>query len=156
MNQILKVLKDAGVDLDISEAKIRELEINITLDKSYSELNEVILLLRANYKKALGLYSATDSNIPDKIKRDRNIYINSKLDTKKDITEKVIKIYDKTFEMLYRNNIFLDRELTRVEALFGRDYYRNIMERINCDNSLKTFLEVNILKKYSMKHWSKN
>ena len=45
LNQILKVLKDAGVDIDISEAKIRELEINITLDKSYSELNEVILLL---------------------------------------------------------------------------------------------------------------
>lgn len=148
LNQILKVLKNAGVDIDISEAKIRELEINITLDKSYSELNEVILLLlRANYKKALGLYSATDSNIPDKIKRDRSIYINSKLDTKKDITGKVIKIYDKTFEMLYRNNLFLDRELTRVEVLFGRDYYRNIMEKINCDNSLKTFLEVDILKK---------
>ena len=28
LNQILKVLKDAGVDIDISEAKIRELEIN--------------------------------------------------------------------------------------------------------------------------------
>ena len=49
--------------------------------------------------------------------------------------------------MFYRNNLFLDRELTRVEVLFGRDYYRNIMEKINCDNSLKTFLEVDILKK---------
>ncbi len=148
LNQILKVLKNAGIDIDISEAKIRELEINITLDKSYSELSEVILLiLRANYKKALGLYSATDSNVPEEIKRDRSIYINSKLDTKKDITGKVIKIYDKTFEMLYRNDLFLDRELTRVEVLFGRDYYRNIMEKINCDNSLKTFLETDVLKK---------
>lgn len=148
LNKILNSLKNIGVDIDISEAKIREVEVNITLDKAYSELDEVILLLlRANYKKALGLYSATDSNIPNKIKRDRSIYINSKLDAGKDITGKVIKIYDKTFEMLYRNNLSLDRELTRIEVLFGRDYYRNAMKRIGYDNSLKTFLEKDILRK---------
>lgn len=147
LNTIIKKLINAGIEIDISEAKIKELEINITLDKSYSELNEVILLLlRANYKKALGLYSATDSNIPDKIKRDRSIYINSKLE-KKDITGKVIKIYDKTFEMLYRENLILNKELTRIEVLFGRDYYRTILEKFNCDNSLKTFLEADILEK---------
>lgn len=148
LNQILTFLKSKGIELDLKEAKVKELEINITLEKDYSELKEVILLLiRANYQKALGMYSATNEDIPEKIKRDRIIYFNAKLpDSKKANNGKIIKIYDKTFELFRNQNIYANKELVRVEVLFGRDYYRNLMEKMNFNNSLKVLLENNFLK----------
>ena len=148
LNQILTFLKSKGIELDLKEAKVKELEINITLEKDYSDLKEVILLLiRSNHQKALGMYSATDEDIPEKIKRDRIIYFNAKFpENKKENTGKVIKIYDKSFELFRNQNIYTDRELVRVEVLFGRDYYRNIMEKMSLNNSLKVLLENNFLK----------
>ncbi|GAA6323591.1 hypothetical protein F350042L8_06890 [Fusobacterium ulcerans] len=148
LKTIVLNLKNGGIELDLTEAKIRELEINITFEKDYKDLQEVMLLLiRANHQKALGMYSATDADIPEQIKRDRIIYFNAKLpESRKENTGKVIKIYDKSFELFINQDIFLEQKLTRIEVLFGRDYYRNIMEKIKLDNSLKIFLTNDFLK----------
>ena len=75
LKRIVLDLKSGGIELDLTEAKIRELEINITFEKDYRDLQEVMLLLiRANHQKALGMYSATDADIPEQIKRDRIIF----------------------------------------------------------------------------------
>lgn len=148
LDEIVKEMMSKGVILDLEEAKIKELEINTTLNMSFLELQDVIMLIgRANYQKALGLYSFNAESIPNKIHRDRNLYINTKnTDFKKENRGKVIKIYDKTFEMLLNQGIELDREVTRVEVLFGRDYYKYVVEKRQLDNSLKTFLSVDIIK----------
>ena len=138
---IINNLKTRGIDIDISEAKIKEIEINITLPLSFDQLQEIILLIgRANYKKALGMYSFNNEDIPGMIKKDRSLYLNSG----KENTGKVIKIYDKTFEIYSKQGIMLDENLTRLEVLFGQDYYRSTLERIGLDNDLKTFIANNI------------
>ena len=148
LDKIVKDLESKGVFINLEDAKIKELEINITLDTPFLELQEVIMLIgRANYQKALGLYSFNPENIPNKIRRDRNLYINTKnTNFVKENRGKVIKIYDKTFEMLLNQGIELDREVTRVEVLFGRDYYKYATEKRQLDNTLKVFLNVDIIK----------
>ncbi len=144
---VLKKLESVGIKLDITEAKIKEVEIDMTLVIDFEELQEVMLLIgRANYKKALVISSFRNEDIPQKLKRDRTLYLNSKVpDVKKGNTGKIIKFYDKTFELYIRQGIKIDKELMRIEVLFGQDYFRNIMERIGLDNSLKTFLMNNVL-----------
>lgn len=148
LDKIVKEMAIKGVFLDLEEAKIKELEINSTLNMSFLDLQDVIMLVgRANYQKALGLYSFNAESIPKKIRRDRNLYINTKnTDFKKENRGKVIKIYDKSFEMLINQGIEIDTEVTRVEVLLGRDYYKYVTEKRQIDNSLKTFLSVDIIK----------
>lgn len=142
---IIKSLQFRGIEIDVSEAKIKEIEINITLPLSFEKLREVVLLIgRANYKKALGMYSFSNENIPDLIKKDRSLYLNS-TEFKKENTGKVIKIYDKTFEIYTKQGILIDEELTRLEVLFGQDYYRSVVERFGSDNSLKAFIANDVI-----------
>lgn len=141
LESIYENLLQNGIEIDFSEAKIKELEINITFEQDFQELAEVLALIgRANYQKALGIYSFLQEETPSKIKKDRSLYINAKMDLKKETTGKIIKFYDKTFEMFINHEIKLSEELTRIEVLFGRDYYRSILEKYELSNSLKDFL----------------
>ena len=142
LERIYYDLKKNGIDVDFYEAKIKEIEINITFKQDFEELTEVLMLIgRANYQKAIGIYSFLGEDIPNKIKKDRSLYINTKVqDLKKDNPGKVIKFYDKTFEIFINHNLYIDEKLTRLEVLCGRDYYRNILEKYGLTNSLKDFL----------------
>ena len=134
---IVKNLLDNGIWLDLSTATIKEIELNTTFMKNFGDLHEVLLLIgRANYKKALGMYSFSDSNVPSSIKYDRTIYINPPNEFKKDIDRKVIKIYDKTFELRRVWRMDLHEELTRVEVLCGRDFYRRSVAKYGVTNSI--------------------
>ena len=137
---VLKKLSNIGIEIDVTEAKIKEIELDTTIVADFETLQEVVLLIgRANYKKALVISSFRNEDIPRSIKKDRSLYLNSKIsDFKKGNTGKVIKLYDKTFEMYLNHNIMLDKQLTRIEVLFGQDYFRNVMERAGLDNSLKS------------------
>lgn len=138
LNKLIEVLDREGINLDIANAKIKELEINTTIGMKFKELEEVMLLIgRANYRNALGMYSFNSRDIPKEIKTERSLYLNSKLDLKKEKTGKIIKFYDKSFEMLRTQNLMLDEELTRVEVLLGRDYYRTQMNLQGLTNDLK-------------------
>lgn len=147
VEEVAKKLEKAGIKIDVTDAKIKEVEIDVTFVADFEALQEVILLIgRANYKKALVMSSFRNEDIPRKLKRDRTLYLNSKLsDGKKSNGGKVIKLYDKSFEMYLKHGLVLDKELTRIEVLFGQDYFRNVMERAGLDNSLKTFLLNNVL-----------
>lgn len=143
LENIYSDLLHNGIEVDFSEAKIKEIEINITFEQNFQELAEVLTLIgRANYQRALGIHSFLEENTPSKIKKDRSLYINAKMDLKKEITGKIIKFYDKTFEMFINHEIKLSEELTRIEVLFGRDYYRNILEKYGLSSSLKDFLSL--------------
>ena len=64
---LVNELNKKGVEIDITNAKIKEIELNITLGKCFEELSEVMLLIgRANYKKAIGIYSFLSESIPVK------------------------------------------------------------------------------------------
>lgn len=148
LERICKLLLEAGIEIDLTQAKIKEIEINTTVEQDFEELTEVLMLIgRANYQRALGIYSFFDENIPEKIRKDRSLYINTKIQDFKNNPGKVIKIYDKTFEMCTNHNIFLEEKLTRLEVLFGRDYFRNIVEKYGLTNNLNDFLSNDIIEK---------
>lgn len=148
LNYIIKDLKSKNIEVDLSEAKIKELELNTTVRADFEKLGEVMLLIgKANYKKALGIYSFLNESIPELIKKDRCLYINNRLDFKKENNGKVIKLYDKTFELYTNQNIFITEKLTRIEVLFGRDFYRLAMEKEGISNNLTDLLESNLLEK---------
>lgn len=139
LDKIKNVLLRLGIELDLSEAKVKEIEINTTFKTNFVDLTEVLLLIgRCNFKNSLGMYSFNDSNIPNKIKVERSLYLNKKMNEfRKDITAKVIKFYDKTFELKRNHNIYLEDELTRVEVLAGRDFYRSQVSKYGLTNSIK-------------------
>lgn len=128
--------KKNGIELDLTDAKIKELEINITLPIDFSSLNDVIALFGKANNKGLGIYAIDPWE--DSIKKMSKLgtfYINSKRKT-----GKVIKIYDKSLELQIKKNLFLPEPLTRVEVLFGRDYFREVMLKKGLDNKLYSFL----------------
>lgn len=134
---IVQVLLENGIWVDLTLATIKEIELNTTFRKNFGDLHEVLLLLgRANFKNAIGMYSFNESNIPSSIRYDRTLYINSGTGFKRDTKEKVIKFYDKAFELKREWKIDLDDELTRVEVLCGRDYYRRTVSKYNLTNSI--------------------
>lgn len=140
ISYVEKVFNENGIVLDLSEAKIKELELNITLPIEYSTLSEVITLLgKANKNKCLGIYMIDENETSiHRMKKTGTFYLNSKRKT-----GKTIKIYDKKLEANNKNNYYISQPLTRVEVLFGRDYFREVMLKRNMDNSLQSFLKLN-------------
>lgn len=150
LKQAVEVLKEtlnrSGVEIDLEKAKVKTLEINKTIDYPFKSLEEVFLVIgRTNLKKSIGLYSFQDENIPRKIREERSLYINSTLNSKKTITGKEIKFYDKTFEFFRTKKIKLDMELTRAEVTAGRDYYRDIVVKLGSFKGLKLSNSLNDL-----------
>ena len=144
---IQKKLLESNVVLDLSQAKVKEVELNVTFEQNFKELSEILLLLgRSNYRGALSMYSFLKENVPNEIKRDRILYLNknSKSNFKKK-SGKIIKIYDKSFKLLTKSKIKIDKELTRIEVLLGRDYLRSMLEKYNLSNNLDDFLNCNII-----------
>lgn len=138
---IIMKLNKIGVKLNLSEANIRVLELNINLELNFLDLEVVLLAVgRANYNRAIAECSFTNSDIPKEIKETRTLYINPKGIRDEKELEKTIKFYDKDFYFLKKYGIELDIPITRAEAVFGRDFYRREMERRGLDNSLKTLL----------------
>ena len=131
--------KKSGIELDLSEAKIKEIELNITLPIVYSDLSEVITLFgKANKKRGLGLYTIDpDETSIHKMQKTGTFYINPKRKT-----GKVIKIYNKTLELNNKSEVYISQPLTRLEVLLGRDYFREVMERIGLDNTLSKFISL--------------
>lgn len=137
LDRIVQMLLNNGVWLDLTTATVKEIELNTTFKKSFEKFHEVLLLVgRANFKNALGMYSFNEVDVPSAIKYDRILYLNHSLGDKRDVKEKVIKFYDKTFELKRAWKIELDDELMRVEVLCGRDYYRRTMSKYSLTNSI--------------------
>lgn len=77
LDKIIIILENQGITLDLTQARVKELELNMTIEQRFTDLEEVLLLIgRANYQKSLGMYSFNLENIPKKIKCDRSLYIN--------------------------------------------------------------------------------
>lgn len=147
--KIIEKLKELGVQVDFSEARIKELEINITFEQSFKEFSEVMTFIgRANYKKSVAISSFLKTDTFSEITKNRSLYINSKTPIlKKENLGKIIKFYDKTFDMKINQNMELDKSLTRLEVLLGREYYKKTLEKNGYDNKLTTLLTNDFLEK---------
>lgn len=140
LNIVVDELRKVGVVIDLTEAKIKELEINITLDKPFDELQEVVNMLGcANSKNSLSIEIFKDELIQSLIKKSRTLYMNNRGEFEKS-RGKTIRVYDKTFEMRKKQKIKLDRDITRVELLLGVNYFAYAMKKRGLDNGLMTLL----------------
>lgn len=146
---IVSILKSKGIDIDVSEACIKYLEVNKNIELGFNTLQEVFLAIgRSNFKKSFGHLSFTEEDIPFLIKKDRSIYINLREVpyTPERPEESVVLIaYDKTFEAMSKYGLNVARDLTRVELKIGRDYYRQELQKRNIDNTL-----MNLIKNYEI------
>ena len=151
IKSVLKIIREKlfekNIILDLSQARVKELELNVTCEQGFKELSEILLLFgRSNNKGAISIYSFSKENVPDDIKKDRTLYLNKSIKSHfKKSTGKIIKIYDKSFELLTKNKITVDKELTRIEILLGRDYFRSMLEKYNLSNNLYDFLNSDLL-----------
>lgn len=137
---VVDELRKSGVEVDLAEAKIKELEINITLDTDFDELQEVVNMLGcANSKNSLSIEIFRDELIQSLIKKSRTLYMNNRGEFEKS-RGKTIRVYDKTFEMKKKQKIKLDRNITRVELALGVNYFAYAMKKKGFDNRLITLL----------------
>lgn len=135
---VVETLKTHGITLDLSQAKIKEIELNLNLPLNVDKLEEVLDMLgSANSKRALCIKSAKGLSTRD-IDKIRTFYINSVKST-----EKTIKIYDKTLEVFMKDRIKTDIPITRIEVLFGRDYYRRVLTKLGKTNKLSELMKMN-------------
>lgn len=140
LNDIVEDLKKRGVMIDLTGARIKEIELNKTINTNFEDLNEIILFIaRSNYKRAILFERHTTSDKVNEMKKASCLYINNNT-TKSENVGKTIKIYDKTFELLSNQKINISEKLTRIEILLGREYLSYIMEKEVLTNDLKDFL----------------
>ncbi len=131
-------LRDAGVDFSYKEAKVKEIELAVNKEMSFEDLEEVLLAIgRANFKYSNGFYSHSgDDDVPGNIRKYRSLYINKTNYT--DVNRgKVVKIYDKKFNLKTKYKIDIHHELLRTEMLYKRDTYRELMGATGLTNSLR-------------------
>lgn len=149
LDKIIDIMAKNGIEIDISEARVKEIEINTTFKQKFEDLEEIVTLIGgANSKKSLGIHSYDYKKNLKKMKKDRSIYISSKLEeNNRDVKGKIIKLYDKSFEIKRKKLIETDIYLSRIELLAGRDYYREYMNSIGLSNNLSDLINNNDLLK---------
>lgn len=141
LNDIVEDLKKRGVMMDLTGAKIKELELNKTINTNFEDLKEILAFIgQSNYKKSIFLENFQRKNTPQEIRKITCLYINNNVSKQSENTGKTIKIYDKTFELLKNQKINISEKLTRIEILFGKDYFNYVMEKEGLTNELKDFL----------------
>lgn len=130
--EILKsILKKEGIAINLDNAKIADIEININLPIDFDEYYEVFLLFAKQYwEKAQGIYKLTDEERVELFKRDESMFIPLTKNT-------AFKIYSKNRE----SN--LSYPLTRIEYNLEVDPYKYQCIKNGITNSLEDLLKSN-------------
>ena len=139
INRLMSLLSDEKIYIDLTEAKISEIEININLDLTFEEYKEVFTLL---FLKLPKLRKIGNINLNESYKK---LFADSTLDG--GWKNHKVRVYDKRREVDDKD--LLDFDLTRLEWwLSSATYKYYASERFNIDNTLEALLEdQNILDK---------
>lgn len=142
INRLISLLNDKNIHIDLSDAKISEIEININLDLTFEEYKEVFTLL---FLKLPKLRKIGNINLNESYKK---LFQDSTLDG--GWKNHKVRVYDKKREVDDKN--LLDFELIRLEWWLSSSTYKYYAtERFNIDNTLEALLEDhNILDKIFM------
>ena len=134
INRLMSLLNDKNISIDLSQAKISEIEININLDLIFEEYKEVFTLL---FLKLPKLRKIGNINLNESYKK---LFADSTLDG--GWKNHKVRVYDKKREVDDDN--LLGFELTRLEWwLSSATYKYYATERFNIDNTLEALLENN-------------
>ncbi|MGL5122564.1 MAG: hypothetical protein ACRC6K_00140 [Fusobacteriaceae bacterium] len=130
IDKLKEMLESKGIQIDLSEAKIKSLEININFEKSFSELKEALQLIFIGCPKLKKISDYEGGEAFKKMFTDGSLQGNWK-------SYKAIA-YDKKKEI---DNIgLLNKNLTRLEWQLDSYIYRYYITQLNQDSSLNTLI----------------
>lgn len=131
IKRLKQILSNKGIEIDLKNAKIDEIEVNFNFDISFIENVEVFTALFIKQKKFKKIADGSKNTRYRNIFRDETI--SSNLNTSR------VQIYDKTREV--NNSELLSEELTRLEWWFHRSTYSYFAKtEYELDNSFETLL----------------
>lgn len=124
------ILKKYGIEIDLTNAKIKEIEININLNRSFDDLKEVFSVMFINSPKSKKISNYEGSYKYKELYADRTIQ--SEWQSYSGI------VYDKTAEV--SNSSLLNIPLTRLEWRFTGAIYNYYTRINNIDTKLESLL----------------
>lgn len=127
MEKLNKILKEKGIKVDFSEAKIADIELNINMPVNFQNYYEIFMLFIKQFTHSKSISSIIDAEKVNDFKADESFYC----PISKNLS---FKIYDKTIEKK------LNYPVTRMEYSFELTTYKYITEKYGLDNSLQTLL----------------
>lgn len=144
LEKLKSILKTNGVELDLSESKIADIEINLNVPVELEEYKEVFLLIFEQFKYADVLSGLTHHKEFLRKREDKGFF--SALS--KSVT---FKVYSKSKEK------GLSFPVTRLEYFFEMSAYKYLVEeKYNLDNSLKTLIGYPSLLENIFRHRARN
>ncbi len=131
IDKLKGILKKHGIEIDLTNAKIKEIEININLNKSFDDLKEVFSVMFINSPKSKKISNYEGSYKYKELYADRTIQ--SEWQSYSGI------VYDKTAEI--NDSSLLNIPITRLEWRFTGAIY-NYYTRVNSiDTKLESLLD---------------
>lgn len=126
-----KMLFLKGIEIDLTNAKIEELEVNFNFNIDFLEYTEVFTSLFIKQKQFKKTSEGSKSTSYKNIYKDQTISSNLKTSR--------VQIYDKTKEI--NNPNLLSEKITRLEWWFHNSVYHYFIKRYSLDNKLNTLLK---------------
>ncbi len=131
IKRLMDILNSKKITIDMTEAKISEIEININLDIVFEEYKEVFTLLFLKLPKLRKIGNINLNEAYKKLFKDLTLdggWKNHK-----------VRVYDKRREVADKN--IIDYELTRLEWWLSSSTYKYYAsERFHIDNTLEALL----------------
>lgn len=128
--KLKEILKKRGIEIDLKNAKIKEIEININLPRSFDELKEVLALMFVNSPKSKMVGNHEGSFKYKELYQNRTIQ--SEWQSYSGIA------YDKTAQI--NNKSLLNTPITRLEWRFTGAIYNYYARLNNIDTKLESLL----------------
>lgn len=130
--KIKQVLKEHGIDIDFTNARIHEIEINQNYLINFVDYIEVFTVLFINQQNFKKISAGTKDTRFSKVFIDETLSSN--------INSSIVQVYDKTREV--NNRELLRYDLTRLEWRFtGKAYKYWSTQKHGLDNKLKTLID---------------
>ena len=133
LNQALLMLAEElrykGIEIDLSEAKVKDIEINFNMNKSFLELKEALELIFIDTPHLKKMSRHIKHKSYQKMFQDETLFGN--------YGTSLVTAYDKTEESKKLN---IDLEITRLEWRFLRKTFYYFAKGNELDNSLNTLL----------------
>ena len=123
---LVKKLDKEGIVLNLKDAKIKDIEINLNIPKPFSKLKETFELLFSDVPGVKKIGRLTSNKSYKHMFEDETLYGH--------YNYSLVKVYDKTEESK------LDIDITRLEWRFLKQTYNYLMKTQKKDNSLKQLL----------------
>ena len=131
IEKLEKILGHKGIEIDLTNAKIEELEVNFNFNIDFLEYTEVFTALFIKQRQFKKTSEGSKNTSYKDIYKDQTISSNLKTSR--------VQIYDKTKEI---NNLdILSEKITRLEWWFHSSVYQYYIKKYNLDNKLSTMLE---------------